>query len=355
MNQFQKCILAVLSLMLLQGCASKTVWYRGNTHAHTVICGHADSPPEVVTQWYHDHGYNFLILSEHNHFIDPDSVQMPEDLRDNFILIPGEEISGPRIIHSTAMNIRHLVMPDQVLQDRTQIIQNHVDITRSAEGRSILNHPNYYYAASADDIFPVKDLYMLELYNGHPAVANAGDEDHPSTEQIWDDLLTRGMTVFGVSSDDAHYFSTLDSAHSNPGRGWVMVDAPELSGAAITKAMNQGSFYASNGVILSQCSVIKNKYRVVVDLMKTQQQLLSPALRGQDSASPKTGYHIEFIGPEGQTLIALDGSAAVFPLKKAPAYIRPRISYSRSNPRGGTEVFYAWGQPVFTDGRGVPH
>ena len=61
-------------------------WYMGNTHAHTKICGHADSSPDVVTKWYHDHGYNFLILSEHNHFIDPDTVQLPLNKRDDFIL-----------------------------------------------------------------------------------------------------------------------------------------------------------------------------------------------------------------------------------------------------------------------------
>lgn len=53
-------------------------WYMGNAHAHTKICGYANSSPGVVTKWYHDHGYNFLILSEHNHFIDPDSVILPE-------------------------------------------------------------------------------------------------------------------------------------------------------------------------------------------------------------------------------------------------------------------------------------
>ena len=44
-------------------------WYKGNTHVHTVLCGHADSTPEAVAQWYHDRGYNFLVLSEHNIFL----------------------------------------------------------------------------------------------------------------------------------------------------------------------------------------------------------------------------------------------------------------------------------------------
>ncbi len=354
MTLFQKCSVAILGFILLQGCASKTGWYQGNTHAHTVICGHADSAPDVVTRWYHDHGYNFLILSEHNHFIDPDSVKLPENLRDDFILIPGEEVSGPETVHSTAMNIEKLLTPNKELELKSQIIQNHVDLTKDAGGKTILNHPNYTFAVSAEDILPVKGLYMFELYNGHPLVANSGDESHVSTEVLWDDLLTQGMTVYGVSSDDAHYFVTIDSLHSNPGRGWVMVKASELSGAVITQAMNTGSFYASNGVMLSQCSVKRGKYRVVVDQAKTSQERLSPKLRGKQLESSETGFLIEFIGPNGRVLTKLEGTAAVFPLKGAPDYVRPRVTYFRSRPSGGTEAFYAWGQPVFTDGRKLP-
>src|SRR5215212_10107531 len=57
--------------------AAKTHWYRGNTHVHTVLCGHADSAPEVVAKWYLDRGYHFLCLSEHNRFIDPANVALP--------------------------------------------------------------------------------------------------------------------------------------------------------------------------------------------------------------------------------------------------------------------------------------
>ena len=127
-------------------------WYRGNTHAHTVLCGHADSTPEVVTRWYHDHGYNFLILSEHNRFIDPETVTMPEERREDFILIPGEEVTGKKSIHTTAMNIDALVPWDYDDEHKSAIIQNHVDGVRGAHGHPILNHPNYKFAAGVDDV-----------------------------------------------------------------------------------------------------------------------------------------------------------------------------------------------------------
>ncbi|NQV41082.1 MAG: CehA/McbA family metallohydrolase [Candidatus Marinimicrobia bacterium] len=351
MEILQKCSGVLLGLLLLQGCAQKSTWYRGNTHAHTVICGHADSSPQLVTQWYHDHGYNFLILSEHNHFINPDSVKMPVSLRDNFILIPGEEISGPKIIHSTAMNIEKLVLPDKGLEIKSHIIQNHVDITREAGGRSILNHPNYRYAVSQGDILPVNGLNMFELYNGHPLVANNGDGEHISTEALWDSLLTRGMPVFGVSSDDAHYFATIDSAHSNPGRGWVMVNASELTGDAIAQAMYHGSFYASNGVMLDYCSIKNGKYRVRVNVAQTMDELTSTELKGRLVEATEPGFTIEYIGHKGEVLFTTNNSRADFLISGVSHYVRPRISYFRDHPSGGSEAFFAWGQPEFTDGR----
>ena len=72
------------------------------------------------------------------------------------------------------------------------------------------------------DMLDVKGLHMFELFNGHPSVHNHGDHQHPSTEAIWDYLLTRGMIIYGVSSDDAHAFKpeNIKPSKSNPGRGF---------------------------------------------------------------------------------------------------------------------------------------
>jgi hypothetical protein len=40
-------------------------WWKGNTHSHS-WWSDGDAPPEVVAAWYRDHGYNFLVISDHN-------------------------------------------------------------------------------------------------------------------------------------------------------------------------------------------------------------------------------------------------------------------------------------------------
>lgn len=346
--------------LLLTGCATQpteTTWYRGNTHTHTVICGHADSPPDLVAAWYHDRGYNFLILSEHNHFIDPATVNLPTPTREDFILVPGVELTGHRYIHTTSMNVTGVPPWKFSDKDVWKIIQNHVDETKKLGGEPILNHPNFGSGASAKDMLPVKGLHLFELFNGHPHVHSHGNEKHPSTEAMWDEMLTAGKLIYGVSSDDAHHFQTLAPDKSNPGRGWVMVKADALTPDAITDAMLHGDFYASNGVFLKAVEPGEKTYTLAIDPEATEAELTgNPPLRGKAVEQGTEGYRIEFIGPGGKVLTTINGTVAVMAIDPDLAYVRAKAVYTRKKPGSDQlEEYYAWGQPVFTDGRVQHH
>ena len=43
----------------------KAKWYKGNIHTHTTESD-GDESPEHVAQWFDDHDYDFLVLSDHN-------------------------------------------------------------------------------------------------------------------------------------------------------------------------------------------------------------------------------------------------------------------------------------------------
>lgn len=342
--------------LLLTGCATQpteTTWYRGNTHTHTVICGHADSPPDLVAAWYHDRSYNFLILSEHNHFIDPTTVNLPVPTREDFLLIPGVELTGKRHVHTTSMNVNGVPPWQYTNEDKTKIVQNHVDETIKLGGEAILNHPNFQTGVSAKHMLPVKELHLFELFNGHPHVHSHGTEKHPSTEDMWDQMLTAGKVIYGVSSDDAHHFQTIMPNLSNPGRGWVMVKADELTPNAITDAMLYGDFYSSNGVFLKEVEPGKKTYTLAIDPSATEAELTgNPLLRGKAVEEGAEGYRIEFIGPKGRLLTTISGTAAVLAIDPDLAYVRAKAVYTRKKPGSEQlEEYYAWGQPVFTDGR----
>jgi hypothetical protein len=40
-------------------------WYKGNTHTHS-LWSDGDGAPEHIADWYKSHGYDFLVLSDHN-------------------------------------------------------------------------------------------------------------------------------------------------------------------------------------------------------------------------------------------------------------------------------------------------
>lgn len=327
-----------------------TRWYRGNTHAHTIRCGHADSEPEVVAQWYLDRGYHFLCLSEHNQFIDPATVNLPDRRRSDFILIPGEEITAERV-HMTGLNIQKLI-GHLVRGPNGKVIQAYTDFTRQVGGAPIINHPNFMWALSVSDIRPVKNCFLFELWNGHPSVNNQGDATRPSTERMWDDLLTDGMVIYGVSSDDMHEMKRVDRARSNPGRGWVMVRAPELTPNAITEALDRGDFYATSGVLLSAVELTDPSYRVAIDEAATKAEIAKPECIGELLApgAEKPGFKIEFVGPGGKVLASVDGLEATHARAPDVAYFRARVTLVEE-VAGEQRRFRAWTQPVFQDGR----
>ncbi len=366
--------------LALTACTSasmpETTWFKGNTHAHTTICGHADTSPDSVALWYYERGYHFLILSEHNHYIDPATVNLPDPRREDFILVPGEEVTGKRHVHTTAMNIQEYVQegslqkvdqdasPEERLRQtiaelripatetKTEILQRHTKDIYAAGGVPILNHPNWQSGLQAHEILPAKDLHMFELYNGHPDVQNWGADEHIAVEAKWDSLLTAGMLILGVSSDDAHHFQEYTDRTSNPGRGWVMVDSDgQLTPDAITGAMARGRFYASNGVMLSSVASDPDTYKVRVDTAATRRETASRYVVGKRDHATTAGYLIEFIGDGGQRLASTTTEEGRYKIKDMAQYVRAKITYTRQRDDGTYESFFAWTQPQFLDER----
>jgi len=323
-------------------------WYRGNTHSHTTLSGHGDTKPDEVAQWYHDRGYQFLVLSEHNHYIDPKTVNI-KNKRNDFILVPGLELT--ETVHSTALNVKEVMEPKTYwlggwFTSIKDMIQSHVDRTNEKGGETILNHPNFGWTVKESDILGVNNLSLFELFNGHPSVHNHGDEKRASTEEMWDHLLSHNMVIYGVSSDDAHSFQAenISANKSNPGRGWVMVNAKSLTPDSITDALKQGKFYASNGVFLTACDSTGD-YSISIDEEATLQELTSPLLRGKKVHEGKPGFKIEWITKDGKIVKTSHKLIDTFS-DQFNTYLRPKVTYTRKLG-SHFEEYYAWGQPKF--------
>ena len=108
------------------------------------------------------------------------------------------------------------------------VLQRSVDAIRRAQGIPHINHPNYGWAISGEELRQVNNYRHLEIFNGHPHVNNVGGGGVPAMEDVWDALLTGGRTVYGLAVDDAHFFRT-QAIRTCPSRTrLIVVRAPGL-------------------------------------------------------------------------------------------------------------------------------
>lgn len=297
-------------------------WYRGNLHTHT-INSDGDSPPYDVMAWYKRNGYQFLAVTDHNTFTDP--ALFDTNQSDNFLLIGAEEVTNNMTVHVNAIGIS-TVVPPQPGSTVTEILQASIDAIRAQGAIPLINHPNFRWAFTANEMLPLKRAVLIEIASGHPTVNHAGAGDIPATEQMWDQLLSAGMRVFAVAVDDAHNFRqefTIDRA--NPGRAWVVVRAPALTRQNILAALSSGDFYASSGVSLKDIQSTKTSSTVEI----------------QTAENDPRRYQVVFIGKEGRTLAVSHENPASYSFSGDDIYVRARIEDS-----GGR---MAWTQPVFVD------
>jgi hypothetical protein len=297
-------------------------WYKGNTHTHT-LNSDGDSAPDDVVRWYREHGYQFLVLSDHNVLTRVESLNALFGLDDRFVLIPGEEVTdrfGSAPVHMNALHIGRLV-PPQGGSSLVDVLQRNVDAIRREQGVPHINHPNFGWAFSADELRQVERYRLLEIYNGHPSVNNLGGGGVPGLGEVWDRMLTAGKLVYGIAVDDAHVFKQPGNPNvAGPGRGWVSVRAERLEAGSIMAALERGDFYASTGVELVEVVTTAASVSIVV----------------RETSFSK--YRIQFIGGGGRLLAETPAGKATYAFRGDEGYVRARVL--ESNGR------IAWVQPV---------
>jgi hypothetical protein len=293
-------------------------YFKGNTHTHS-LWSDGNGAPQLIARWYKERGYDFLALTDHNILmrgekwftvakeggrdqrltkarldelqevselspVETRVVEGVESMRlwtleqvrerfeqpNEFLLIESEEVTGGfdgRPVHINALGVDERLLPGDgdtlsaMMDDTVGLIRAHGE-GRSHPTLAFVNHPNFQWAMDFEELAMLTHDRFFEVYNGHPSTNNAGDEAHPSTEDMWDRAMVRRMTELGrggeagllyaLATDDSHEYHEWGPMKTNPGRGWVMVRATELSEVALLEAMHAGDFYASSGVELKQ-------------------------------------------------------------------------------------------------------
>ena len=316
------------------------IWAKGQLHCHTTnndptVCGGGNLTPEGAATWYRDHGYRFVVTTDHRRWTDPATVKV-----DGMLFIGGEEIDcqvpdsmkpGSQLhVHLNGLGIKQQLAPLTGIPNATSAIEKTIDQIHSANGIAQLNHPNWRYFLNYKDILAVDRHYLMEIFNvpAHSETGKvaleAGDHAHLGVEQIWDILLSAGRKVYVTAVDDTHNYTDFGRPDvASPGRGWVVAKVKELTVPAVLQALDQGEFYASTGVEVEDIQVNDRKMTVVVKPVENVK------------------YTIQFIGKYGRTLLDVEGARASYsaPKERGFGYVRAKIIDSNGK--------VAWIQPFW--------
>lgn len=302
-----------------------------------------------------------------------------------FLLIPSAEITakwsrpatatepergGP--VHLNHTNSAALIAP-VAADNALGIMQRSVDAVveqRARTGQPMLihlNHPNYIWGITAEELMRVHGEKFFEVYSGHPRVHNAGDHAHLSTDGMWDVILTQRLAelhlgvMYGIGSDDAHDYDRFILGKSNPFRGWIMVRATHLTPESVIRAMEAGDFYASSGVTLADVTRTGRTLSLAIQAEPgvTYTTQFIGTRRGYDPASQllesgpgsKTLPHRRYSKDVGAVLAEVKGSSASYTLKGDEIYVRAKIISSKGKPNASAagEVECAWTQPLVNE------
>ncbi|MEO5567607.1 MAG: CehA/McbA family metallohydrolase [Gemmatimonadaceae bacterium] len=333
-------LIVVLSIATIASTsdAQSLKWYRGNTHTHT-LNSDGDSPPDSVARWYRDRDYNFLFITDHERLTDPAPLNERFGVPGKFMLILGQEVTqrvadsthprGVRQAHVNSLGASSVVMPQgerglaRGITMREGYARN-VAAIRAAGGIAQVNHPNFIWSVRLADLTALPDSVLLEIWNAHTGVHNAGDGlSAPSAEALWDSLLTRGRTVFGVGDDDSHSFKPADADAwelTRPGRAWIVVRADTLTADAILGGIRRGDFYASTGVALDSLELNRREIRLTMTPREDER------------------FVTEFIGSRGRVFATVRGPRATYRVRGTEGYVRARVTDSNGRK--------AWTQSV---------
>lgn len=303
-----------------------------------------------------------------------------------FLMIPSEEITsawkrpktettpaltGP--VHMNVTNPRDFIAKVEA-DTAVEIMQKTVDAVltqRAKTGQPMmihLNHPNFVWGITAEELMQVHNEQFFEVYNGHPGVHNEGDATRLSTDEIWDVINTRRLAelklpvMFGLGTDDSHHYHQVILGRSNPGRGWVMVRARHLTAESLIAAMEAGDFYASSGVTLTDVKRGGGTLAIEIEpepgviyttkfigtrkgYDPTSQLVLPPA---NEKEPRKTLPHRRYSKDVGAVLAEVKGTRASYTFKGDELYVRAKIISSKAKPNASVagEVECAWTQPL---------
>ena len=244
-------------------------FYKANLHSHSTLSD-GKWTVEEMKEKYKAQGYSIIAYTDHHVFL------THNDLADeDFLPLNGYEIDisedkpWSRYIKTchfclialdrdrTVQNIYHNSVYIDRNADKVDLAKDRAPITRRYDPEFIsalmqearedgffvtYNHP-VWSLESTEECFRYHGMHAMEIVNYSSYVT--GHEERNSN--LYDAMLHRGEDIYCIATDDNHDVYPIGHPKCDSFGGFTMIKAEKLEYGAVTQALLDGHFYASEG------------------------------------------------------------------------------------------------------------
>lgn len=244
-------------------------FYKANLHCHSAFSD-GKWTPEQIKENYKERSYSVVAFTDHNLLLSHQELSDEEFLALNGVEININDENYPDKYAKTCHLCMIALEPDNLIQPcwhRSEYLNKHTSqfrelvkfddtkpdfvrtYNRECVNRAIkesvdngffvtYNHPTWS-GESYETYMNYEGMHAMEICN-YECVCLGHDEHN---ERIYDQMLKNGKHIYCVATDDNHNNPGMDSSFG----GFTVIKAEKLEYKAITKALLDGNFYASEG------------------------------------------------------------------------------------------------------------
>ena len=249
-------------------------FHKANLHCHS-NCSDGKLSPAEIKEVYKNLGYSIVAYTDH------DILLAHDDLTDDsFLALHGfeMEVNEPKQTDFPKVKTCHVCFigldPDNLTQpmwhrswylfanaishrDEVKFDESEPDYVRkySHEGITQMihtgrekgffvtyNHPTWSHE-NYGDYMGYHGMHAMEIFNGGCIASGFNDRNY----HAYDDILRGGERIYCIGADDNHNHADPASRRFDSGWAWTVIKADSLDYRTVTKALEDGSFYASEG------------------------------------------------------------------------------------------------------------
>lgn len=254
--------------------SEKGNYYKANLHCHS-NCSDGKLSPAEIKEVYKNLGYSIVAYTDH------DILLAHDDLNDDtflalhgfemevneskkaefpsiktchmcFIGLEPDNLTQPMwhrewYLFGNAPNHRHEIKfdnnePDFVREYSHECISKMMRTGREKGFFVTYNHPAWSLE-NYGDYMGYHGMHAMEVFNGSCNSSGFNDRNYHQ----YDDILRGGERIFCIGADDNHNHANPASRRFDSGWAWTVIKADSLDYRTVTKALEDGNFYASEG------------------------------------------------------------------------------------------------------------